>query len=585
MRRFPTGRKIVGIPLCALLLAVLLCGCGGLQGESTGPSEEELAYLDSFEVQRKPVKLSEIAYVEMDLEELRSQINAHVTGIREAQDFTGVVDHMMAARALLDEYDTMYVFTQLRYNADQASDEKYRQYMYYSDHYEEYDRLWNGVYTALQRGPYADSLLPVWDTSYDAPYFYSSDSNQSGKLQAQVTEIQAEAQDILSNATVSYEGEDITLDDAYYYYEWESALSLWLEEYGPRLLELYTQLAATRSQIARDYYDFDGYAEYAFALYQRDYTPKQAKTLVEDILKHLLPLDEDLSEAGYWDWENIYDYYADFETCMEKAKPVMEIMGADFAEAQTLLRNYELYEIGTEGEQYFRPYVSYLWSFHIPVMYCPFYDDVASFGDFLHEFGHFYEFYVAKDAFSMNDDLSEIHSQTFFLLFAENYEKQYDEDTMLAYALADIVDTLVYQSVNAYIELSVYNLPEEEMTEDRIREIGRIALARFGYTISTDALANYRWLTDEELFTDPLQPFSYVTSAVASMEIWRMAQGDMTKALETYHKLIQDRQGDFFVENIEAAGIEGLFGEGWALGVAEELREFLIEAREQADAA
>lgn len=64
-----------------------------------------------------------------------------------------------------------------------------------------------------------------------------------------------------------------------------------------------------------------------------------------------------------------------------------------------------------------------------------------------------------------------------------------------------------------------------------------------------------------------------------------MAQGDMTKALETYHKLIQDRQGDLFVENIEAAGIEGLFGEGWALGVAEELREFLIEAREQADAA
>lgn len=568
--------------ICALCLS-LLSGCTTwiMQellesgAESSRQAAIEQVDLQSYYRPRAPVPFSELTYVRPDLEALERQMLEQISGIRQGDSLAAIFEHLKSARDLLSDYDTMYVLSAIYSDMDLSDTYWYGEWQFCSDGYEVYNSLWSDVYAAVSDGDYYTQLLPLWDTEYDVQYRSTSNSYQSDLLVGETVEIIDQAIAIIDEATVSYEGEDITLDAAYDSEEYAEACAAWYEAYGEQLLALYTRMVAVCNEKARDYYGYTDYSEFMFDSYQRDYTPRMARAFCENIVEHFLPLDDAIVEYGYWD--DIYKYYGDFDEHLATSRTVLSAMDPRMVEALDCMQTYSLYynEWGENTRN--RPYVNFLHTPNVPFLFCPYTDDLYSVSDFNHEFGHFYEMFTVGEKYCIPDDLAEVHSQAMSLLYAETYQTLEGDSDLLQYVLADIVDTLISQSFNANVELQAYALDKEEITVDNLRKIGEDTSILYGYGQKHELIARYQWLSDTELFTDPFQPFCYAASAGVSLDLWRLSQTDMPSALEKYDKLVNHEKNHRLMSNVAAAGMNSPFQDGWVEETAAFLRAYLIE--------
>lgn len=539
-------------------------------------SYEELQELTGWEMRHEPVLLSQMNMEQPDMADMEAQAKALMDELEQAAALTEAFDIMMQAKRLFDAYDNYYVLCEFYHDWNQSDEEALERLQFCDESYARTEEWWGEFYDLIEASPYRSTLLPIWNPSENASYQHSYNSYRTDKLWEQIDEISAAAEEILDYGTVSLHGSEMDLGDCYAEADWEAACGAWLDVHGAALLEQYTALVEARSALARDGYRTDSFAHYIFTEYGWEYTPQMVANLVEDIVEHLLPLDDTLTELGYWD--ALYGDYSDKDSFVDSARPVLRQMDEEMAAAFDLLLDYELWESERTDYTVSRPYANYLPLHRVAVVLCPYYDDVMSVMDITHEFGHFYEYYLTMDAYSRQMDLSEVHSQAMTLLFCEEYSRYYEDASMSELALVDLVDTLVYQSFNASVELAVYDLPEGKINEANILRIGKEAYARFGYDHAPQSLRDYYWLLDSELFNAPFEAFSYVVSAGVALEIWEEAQEDMSEAIRKYKLLVNHKNTEEFLYNLRWAQLQSPFEEGFAEEAAQLLSERLLES-------
>lgn len=573
-----------GVLTILLVLLLLLSGCGMAIGEilSGGREQEREQVQETLAELRQPapVRLERSLYERPDQRALARDIKACVRGIEDSKDWQEALDWLEQAQRVMDEVDSMYILSEFFLDSDLMDEDAYEEYLACGEIYELSSEWWVDIYYAVRSSDFSELLLPVWNppSEKDSPRCYNSFLADSREEELEA--IADEAVEIIENATVIYEGEEMTLDDTDYADNWEAAYSLWLETHGPTLLELYTDLARAGGELAREGYRMDSFTEYRFRELGRQYTPEQAAVLVEDIILYMSPLDDELTEAGYW--SKMYDDYLPREEFLNAVVRTARAMDrlqeqGEINAALTLLRDYELWEDDDGWYVLSRPYTTYLPLYRIPIMLSSYSGNVQDALNFLHEFGHFYEFYVMEEDNSSRDDLSELHSQAFSLLFTQ----QHGDELLQEQVVVDAVDTLVYQSWNAAIELAVFDLPPEELSTELVGRLGTQSVLRFGYQ-GTQAMERYSWLTDTELFTDPLQPFSYASSGAVALELWKLSHEDMETALLYYEDFVERNGGESLLENAQALKLDAPFYPDWAEGMAQELRDYLDIAAENA---
>ena len=560
--------------LLALALTISLAACGAQPVEQRSPAE--LFAQSGREYGRAPVPLSEIEMLRPDIKVLNAEMIAIRQALEESRSLTEAFENMMQAKEIIDAFDSFYVLSEFYCDWD-STDKDYRENLRFCvENYERADRWWSDITDTIEGGPYAESLLPVWRPWAEVPEQQNYDSARSAQLLEEIETLANEAEDILATATVGGKGKSMTLDACFAAQNWKEACANWLVAHGEALLDIYTELVALRGALARECYRAESFSHYIFAEKGWDYTPQMTQNMVDGIVARLLPLDDALTDAGYW--ERMYEEYCKAEDFIERARPVFEQMGGEMAAAFELLLENELWRSKGNVNSHGRPYANYLPSYRVALVFSPYDGDASSIMSFTHEFGHFYEYYLSMDAYSRAMDISEVHSQAMTLLFAEAYSSLYQEDALRELALVDLVDTLAYQSFNATVELAAYALPAEEISAERLLEIGRETCAHYGYGDGNRMLADYYWLLDEELFSDPFLSFGYVTSAGAAFEVWRLAQEDMAAALEAYASLTRHEGGEALLLNLEAAGLQSPFGDDWSEGAAQLLRAELFAA-------
>lgn len=536
------------------------------QSESMPNEREEEIDLSVYRRGRQPVLFTELTYSRPDPDKMEQEIRALALDILQSTSMAETLGYMEEARTILYDYDTMYTLSDIYSDMDLTDDDWYEEWQFCDDGYTVCEACWDSISTAIGQSAYSDSLLPLWETYDDSLSRISPNRTRSDNLLDQIDAIADEAADIVDSATIQYEGEEYTLDNATGH---RAPSVVWYETYGEKLLELYTQMITVGNELARDCYGYSDYAEYLFDTYHRDYTPEMAGRLIADIERDILPLDDALVEYGYWD--DIYEEYGSFEDCMETAHTVLAEMNPEMVQALDLMLEYGLYYNEVNEDAYPRAYVIPLATPNVPFMYVPFSDDIVSAGDFTHEFGHYYEIYTMLDDSCMADDVSEIHSQAMTLLYAQTYRELTGESDLLYYNLADAVDTLQSQTFYASIELRAFALQPDEITAETIGQIGFEQSGRFGRGQEHELYARYRWLTNSDVFDEPLQRLCYASSVCVALDLWRLSLEDMDAALQTYEKLVQRDGTHRFLSNVETAGMNSPFADGWTSDLAGDL--------------
>ncbi len=563
-----------------LLVLLLLLGTAACrppapeEGWKIAESGEALHAALLHSLRPAPPRLSAIALTPPDMAALEAALGAEREALRRAHSFGGSLAPMMRAKRLLDEFDTNYVLSELYYNLDRSDEAALARLQAYQEHYGQSLLWWDEIDRLVKQSAHEARLRPLWNPMEQPPFQQSTRPVYAAHLEGRIWEIAAAAETLLEEETVSYLGKRLDLSGCFDQEDWEAACAAWLEAHGQTLLAHYTELVALRGELARDCYGAARFSDYIFREYGWEYSPEMAETLAEGLIEHLLPLDQALTRHGYWD--ELYGGELKFARFLSRARPVLEEMDARMAQAFDLLLGYELWLHEGTPDSYERPYATYLPLYHVAVILCPYDQTRRSILNFSHEFGHFYEYYRSLDTYSRQNDLSELHAQAMTLLFCEVYAQRYGEPLIASLALVDLVDSLVYQSFNCAIELAVYALPEEEIDSAQILAIGREVSARFGYDGGQEALENYQWLLDAELFTAPFAPFSYVSSAAAALELWEIAQEDLPRALTLYDQLVCHAQVEDLMGNLRLAGLRSPFAADFAQQAAARLERYFF---------
>ena len=321
------------------------------------------------------------------------------------------------------------------------------------------------------------------------------------------------------------------------------------------------------------YFGYDSYEEYAYDwLYERDYSPDETKSLLEQIRTELAPLYDELSLNDRWDALR-YTEVNEREN-LEAIRTAAKAMGGTILDAYQDMERYELYDIDVSEKKGDLSYQTYLYSYDNPFVFVKtegWSDDILSFG---HEFGHFVDAWYNYNG-TDNNDLAEVFSQGMEYLLLTRVPEDYREE-LTEYKLLDTVDTFTQQGSFAEFEREVYARPAAEWTPESLNELSLKLAKDYGYF--QEGQEDYyakSWIDINHFFDNPFYVVSYIVSNDAAFRIYELECEKAGNGLAVWNKLLpRDRDG--FLETLEnQGGLEDPFAAGRMKEIADLMREKL----------
>ena len=576
------GKKRLRL-LAALLVCVLTCmplsGCfvGQLAADAIAQEIEDFKaqqtqqeyqaisqQIDSQidESEHGTINWEEIEYYHPDIAALAREVDK----IQEVAD----LDNPQALFDQCDKVDEMYTdaVTEYRIASVKNSIDIYDEYYEkeYSDLYDEIidvEMQYNDIMMDLIDNGWKDILIEEWgQDEVDAIILDDILYDKAAKdLFSQEQALELEYDKICAETTVTYRGQEMTLDDLLAdetmdydtYYE---MLDVYCQTLTHNLEDTFLGLVRVRTQIAETL-GFDNYNDYSYLTYTRDYTPDDAKEFHETVKKEVVPV---YNQYYYTTAVNasrgIMRRTFDEETIMQTLPVYFNNISPLIAESFQYMVKYHMYDIEPSDSKQDGGYTTYFESYKSPFMFSSFEDDLWSVKTIIHESGHYASYYHNPGDGPL--DLAEIDSQGLEMLMMSEYENLFGRDAGSAagYGLIEMLDSVIQGSLYDEFQQIVYE--EKDLTIDEINDVFDQLLDEYGIRDIYPA-SKGEWALVHHNFSAPLYYISYATSAIPALEIWQIARQDFEVGKELYLSLYTRDHNDDYMEVLEQLGFSDPF--------------------------
>ncbi len=326
------------------------------------------------------------------------------------------------------------------------------------------------------------------------------------------------------------------------------------------LIDVNKQMAAKRG--------YDSFADYAYKdSYGRDFTPKDADKLSKLVEEYFIPLYFDLAynlegyenddEFDIFDHEDVLrNYFASIDSRM--------------VDAYDYMKEFHLYVIDDKEVMQQGAYTTYLTAYDVPLIFIHTDGSYRDLGTFIHEFGHFYAFYLYGSDLGYDIDIDEIHSQgdevlslpIYKELFGESAYKKFSAESVMTYLENTITACIIdhYEQLAYSSELTGYE-DANALFAQSYKDFGLVTNSTF------------IWTMINHLFEVPMYYISYSTSLIPTLELYATSLENYDKAVELYNEIIAysvDAEG--FCDLAEHTGISDPFAESTIKTIAEKIK-------------
>ncbi len=309
---------------------------------------------------------------------------------------------------------------------------------------------------------------------------------------------------------------------------------------------VYLELIQVRNDLARSF-GYDDYPTYAYeCIYVRSYTPQDADKLGDRVKKELAPLYVDCLLA-----ESEADYDAFYRYDRADEAHLLELLGQYIGGlAPTLQESLDhmlatgSYSIAHDKQKFDVSFTTMLNGLRTPYLFTQPQPDsqVYSFTTLVHEFGHYHNYlndptYSVPDGlmYALDDiDVAEISSTGLELLLLQDYPQLYGDDaaTLQRSVLGDLLSNVVYGCMLDEFQQIVYTTPD--LTAEALDDICYQVVLEYMGDIYYEDYARTLWAQIYHNFEAPFYYISYCMSALASFQLWQLAQTDFDAALQQY---------------------------------------------------
>lgn len=567
--------RIVTVGISLLLLITMLSSCGLLTLLTNAILTYDSLFLDFNDLQYERPDFQEIEEEFVSLTEKIEKKKKSMSILREASD----------AFELYNDAYTQYVLVQIRFYSNVNDTVAEEEINYCAKHFALLDPIINNFYlTALDNG-YRDTFFGGWsDTQIE--YLRIKNKMFDGEyanLVSRRTEIENEYMALLSNHTVEYNGTPYTAEQIKNLDISESAYSALITDYYNSLeaevAELYTELVSINDTLAEKS-GYDTYTEFSYRyIYQRDYAPEDVKDMYRYVKEEIVPLYDEvtslidrtvLQSALYAENATFRRYDSIFKQYTSEISPTMN-------QAYKNMKSYNLYNIGASEGMQKASLTTYLPSYNLPYIYLYTYGDLGDISSFIHEFGHFFSYYVNAEESDGIIDVSEIQSQANEWLFMPYYdltEEQLEQFTL--YRLSETLLVIIEGCMLDEFQQTVYSDNDNTDYKQLFESIARSY--HFDEIAPPELLSNY-WALVHHNFVMPLYYISYAVSALPSLELYFDSQNDRDTAISAYLSVIDESGYRAYLKVLEDADLNSPFDKMAYQELSEEIKQYLLTVK------
>ncbi len=353
----------------------------------------------------------------------------------------------------------------------------------------------------------------------------------------------------LEEYTYEYSGNNWTMDDILYGtndLSYEERLEIYdgiVTAKNEVLAAVFSDLVEVRKQIA-GFEGYDNYADYAYEkVFNRDYTPEQAKLLHAGVEEYIAPLFEEAYMSA--------PFAGDFSITEDELFMLLDeyVTGVSplFEEPLSYLERNDLFlytdddAVAMQGA-----YCTELYSYDAPAIYMLASGDYYDAWTFVHEFGHFTESYY-NTIDPLNEpplilDIAEVHSTALEVLMYETaYEEVFDDNgimySLILRWLGTLIDAAVFDEFLQEAYTSDHKLTVEEINEMYLRIESKYRGPMTGWGMS--------WVEVHHNFSSPFYYLSYGVANLHSLDFMRMTEEDGIEfATDKYFDLMAESMKD-----------------------------------------
>jgi len=512
--------------------------------------------------------------------------------LADAGDTEGVLAQYDRLYAEFSYVDTLVSISNIYYSTDITDSYWSEEYLYCTDIWSELGDALSAACRNLLEGPITDAFSAHIGTDAAESFLeYESMTDREAELSQQSSRLVNEYLETIASATETvtysylgepwdfeklngFSGDNLYNSDPDGYWEVSDGLENAVNDLvGPIFLEL----VDIRSELA-ELRGYDNYTDYTYEIdYGRDYTAEDAQVLCDAVKEFSAGYYEDLYYSDLWYSYDLPSPAMDKEELIAAMGENISLFGEDLTAVWQFMTDRGLYELCSEPNCRTGAYTTQFSFYRSPFIYAGLAGDCYDFSTLSHEFGHFADMYYHPAPNLLTSvgsyDLFEIHSTGLEVLLSEQYDTIYTEGADIArfITLGALLEVVLNGCIQDEFQRRVYDNPD--MTLDEINKLYADINAEYGLGDGS-ADADYSWMYITHNYEAPLYYISYAVSALASLQLWTVAQEDFSAAVDCYLAILsQGAYEDGYLTVLENAGLR-LFTEE---GAVEEICRPVIE--------
>ena len=573
--------------LCAMLL---LCGCmpafslvaenfSGANARALSSGQTQLSA-----VEHARIPFDKIEYQRPDLEEAFELIES-VRALIGGTDSDALFKEY---DKLLEQYEhifTMIVFADIHYDLDLQNE-------FYANEISQLEQdanafliQMNAVTAQILDSAHSGAARRRWDEGFIrmAQKNVTADSEKIAMLSLYESGYEQTYYQYSVGFTVSFKGKEWTIGEIYMdttlsYSEYMELYKRYCNGLAEVTGPVFKDLVNTRSQIA-EAAGYDNYSDYAYAMYARDYSPKDVQAFYGAVKEYVVPLYLELFDRyGAADYEALHAQRFDLWESLEQFESLAEDFSPRLKEAFSYMLDYGMCDLWPSQNKIGGGYVTLLPEYASPFLLMNWDESYQSVTTLIHEMGHYMSYYDRPvSGYNSADpmDLAEVESQALELLFLEYYDELFDAPDAARYsAIGNALYALISGCMEDEFQQRVYAEPDMEVEQmhalyyELAKDYGLLEI----YEVPPTS-----WVVIPHTFVSPLYYFSYAISSVPSLEIFQKSLTDYSAARSMYFAL--ERRGEYvtFREALSDANLSDPFSPELLKGLCTDIREYLNE--------
>ena len=369
---------------------------------------------------------------------------------------------------------------------------------------------------------------------------------------------------------------DPTLQEEAFAALYETYLLLFNEKAG----EIFLELVPIRNEIAEKL-GFSSYADYRYACFDRDYTPREAEKLIRIGKKTFAPLLLSMRNAFFGAAGQLYGTVFEQEAVLERIRAAIVTILPEMNEPWDYMTSHGMYDLGSGTVRMPGSFTTYFAEYGTPFLFGAWTNGFDAPPAVIHEFGHFASFYRGGNACGNVDslDLAEIDAQGLELLTVLRYDTIYGElsdaarDAELFYALYALVDGCMEDEFQRF----AYGC--EDLTLEKLNtEYGRLSAS---YGLDAFGVEARSWTQIQHTFQQPFYYISYAVGMTAALELFCVGTAEPGKAADAYRGIAERPDGAALRETLKQAGLGDPFDADRLRKTAGALRRIMQNGRDK----